>query len=124
VITRLLYYFLESALLAAVVAGGAFPMMKKGLKILGYEVPHGGVKPFVAAWSVFLAAGIIGGELVGPTFLLIYRVVGLVVVLALSILILAPLLSKHIRIDRANAKVAPGQPSVPGTPAESSHDPV
>jgi hypothetical protein len=118
VITRFLFYFVEAGLLAAVVVGIALPILKKGLKILGYGLPGRLVKPLLIVWVVCLVAGVVGGELVGPTFLWIYKVTGLALLLALGTLLLAPLLSKHIRIERANASETSGSSSAPAAAVE------
>jgi hypothetical protein len=110
-IARLLFYLLEAALLAAVVVFIALPLISAALKRLGYHATYRAPQVFLLVGVVFLALGVAGGELAGPQFLWVYKVVGLAVVAGVTLWLAAPLLSRHVRIERAGSARASDDPT-------------
>lgn len=80
--TRMFFYFVESFLLA-LVSGGALIVAARGLRRLGLEIAVHRLVVFFALWGALFAIGVAGGELVGPEFLVAYRLTGLLAAFAL-----------------------------------------
>ena len=97
---RILFYVLESGVLAGVVACIALPLCNGALKILGHAQRFAKARVFLFVWAGFCAIGIVGGEWVGPTFLGVYQLAALAVVISVVARVLAAIVAKKFRIVR------------------------